>query len=155
MRRTRPNDCRGGTGGESRLGRSLRTKVGAWLKLHAVALLAIPATIAAAQACNAPVSACGNASRGSLAIVRGGTPAAIYVDASADPALLRVASSFAADLERVSKVKPRVLHDLTHAKGEIVIIGVLGQSPAIDGLSDPESSTSAIWPAAGKAIASW
>jgi hypothetical protein len=88
----------------------------------------------AAPACVAPVSVCERAAAGSIALIRAGAPATVIVEASADPAVRHAADGFAADLRRVSgRAAPRA-DDPARARGEVVILGVLGQSPVIDGL---------------------
>lgn len=68
-------------------------------------------------------------------LIAKGTPATVLVDAGADSAVLRVAESFADDLERVSGTRPQLIKgDTAQVHGPVVIIGVLGQSPIIDGL---------------------
>ena len=59
---------------------------------------------------------------------------AVYVDAKADPAIKHVSRNFAADLQRVSGRPAALLTDITAAKAEVVVIGVLGESPVIDRL---------------------
>jgi len=88
----------------------------------------------ASIACDAPVSVCPHPSRDSFALIQNGRPAAIYVDSTADPAVRHVAAAFADDLERVSRRKAVQLNDIQSAKGAVVVIGVLGQSPVIDSL---------------------
>jgi hypothetical protein len=88
----------------------------------------------AAAACDAPVSVCSKAQAGSFPLIRGGAPAAVLTDAQADPAVRHVANSFAADLQRVSGGPTSQVNDPAQASGPVVIIGVRGQSPVIDGL---------------------
>jgi hypothetical protein len=68
-----------------------------------------------------------------FSIVENGRAAAIYV-APQNPETVRVAAgAFAEDVERVTGVKPRVLTSLAAPlPDEIVIAGVLGESPEID-----------------------
>ncbi|MFN3582569.1 glycosyl hydrolase 115 family protein [Phenylobacterium sp.] len=73
-------------------------------------------------------------SPGAFPLVRAGQPAAVLVEASADPAVRHAADGFAADLQRVSGRAPSRIASPAQAKGEVVIIGELGRSPAIDGL---------------------
>lgn len=87
-----------------------------------------------AFACSGAVSVCERAQPGSIAVVHSGQPVAIYVDAGADPAVRRVAASFAADLQRIGGKPAPVVNALDAVRGDVVIIGVPGQSPAIDGL---------------------
>ena len=90
--------------------------------------------ITAAQACVDPASVCTRAAADSFALIEKGRPAAILVDAGADPAVGHATSGLAADLERVSGRRAALLTDSGKAEGSAVIIGVLGQSPIIDGL---------------------
>ena len=87
-----------------------------------------------ALACETPASVCSSSKQGSFPLIRSGQPASLFVDASADSAVKLVADSFAADLERVGgKATPRVTEPRT-ATGNLIIIGVLGQSAVIDEL---------------------
>ena len=88
----------------------------------------------AAQACDTPVSVCGQDTGQGFGLIRAGQPVAIYVDAGADPAVKHVSRNFAADLERVSGKTAALLSEIAAAQKEVVIIGVLGQSPVIDRL---------------------
>jgi hypothetical protein len=88
----------------------------------------------ASYACESPASVCLTRGAGNFPLIQAGQPASIFVDASADPAVRRVAGSFAADLERVGGKTARRIEDARGATGDVVIIGVLGQSPVIDGL---------------------
>ncbi|HUG45769.1 MAG TPA: glycosyl hydrolase 115 family protein [Sphingomicrobium sp.] len=106
-------------------------KAGAFLL--ALAFLAVFRPEAAA-ACATQVSVCGHQVPGSLALVAAGEPAQVHVDPGADKALHHAASNFAQDLGRVSGKSSALLSDLASAKGPVVLIGVLGQSPSIDAL---------------------
>ena len=102
-------------------------------------LLAVVALCAATVspltfACDTPASVCANSKSGSFPLIRSGEPASLFVDASADPAVKLVADSFSLDLERVGGKPARRLSDPRTANGDLVIIGVLGQSPVIDEL---------------------
>ena len=88
----------------------------------------------AAFACDMPVSVCATGKLSSLALIRKGAPAAVYVDAAADPAVRHAAEGRRGDLARVSGGEAVKVSDLSQARGPIVIIGVLGASPVIDGL---------------------
>jgi len=88
----------------------------------------------AAPACDRPVSVCPSAAPGSFALIAAAHPAALYIDSNANTAVKHVADSFASDLARVSGNAPVRLNNLKQAKGPLVVIGVLGQSPVIDGL---------------------
>jgi hypothetical protein len=101
----------------------------------AALLLFVSFTFAlSASACDAPASVCSTSKSGSFALIRNGQPAAVMVEDSANPAVLHVANSFAADLERVGGRAARRIVNVREATGDIVIIGVLGQSAAIDEL---------------------
>ena len=96
----------------------------------ALVLLSAPA----AFACDTPVSVCATGKLSSLALIRKGAPAAVYVDATADPAVRHAAEGLRGDLARVSGGEAVKVSDLSQARGPIVIIGLLGASPVIDGL---------------------
>jgi hypothetical protein len=89
---------------------------------------------AAAPLCHQPASVCPHDGKGSFALIRGSRPAALYVDAAADPAVRHAADSFAGDLMRVSGHAPERLQNIADARGAVVIVGVLGRSAAIDAL---------------------
>ena len=72
--------------------------------------------------------------RGAFPLVAEGSPAAVLVEPGADTAVTRVADSFASDLNRVCGRSPRRVSNAAEVKGPLVLIGVLGQSPAIDQL---------------------
>src|SRR3569833_1277757 len=86
------------------------------------------------HACEQPVSVCRTWSSNSFILIGRGQPASLFVDESADSAVHRVADSFAADLERVGGKPTRRITDVSNASGNLIIIGVLGQSPVIDSL---------------------
>ena len=96
----------------------------------ALVLVAAPG----AFACDTPVSVCATGKASSLPLIRKGAPAAVYVDATADPAVRHAAEGLRGDLGRVSGGEAAKLSDLSKADGPTVIIGVLGASPVIDGL---------------------
>jgi hypothetical protein len=88
-----------------------------------------------AVACNEPVSVCEHGGARDFPLIHGAQPASILIDADADPAVRHVAASFASDLERVSGHRPAMPVNIAGVAGSTVIIGVLGQSPVIDGLA--------------------
>jgi hypothetical protein len=90
---------------------------------------------AAQPSCSDPVTVCSYGGRGSLALIRNHQPVGILIDAAADPAVRHVAESFAADLQRVSGQVPNRIAEPSQAHGDLVIIGVLGHSPVLDGLA--------------------
>lgn len=89
---------------------------------------------APALACEGAVTVCGQADRASFALIQGGRPATVLVDPGADPAVRHAADGFAEDLARVSGASPVRGQALAGVTGAVVLIGVLGQSPAIDAL---------------------
>ncbi len=97
-----------------------------------ICTLAVGAT---PHACTEAVTACSVDDKGSLALIRSHQPVGILIDAAADPAVRHVAESFAADLQRVSGQVPNRITAPSQAHGDLVIIGVLGHSPVIDGLA--------------------
>jgi hypothetical protein len=96
----------------------------------AVSLLAA----SAAFACDTPVGVCAVGNPASLALIQGGRPASVYVDPTADPAVRRAAEGLREDLGRVGGGEAAKLSDLSKANGSMVIVGVLGASPAVDAL---------------------
>jgi endo-1,4-beta-D-glucanase Y len=85
-------------------------------------------------ACTPPVSVCPKDAGQSFGLVRAGQPAAVIVEAGADPALRHVGRSFAADLGRVAGREALQFSGLAGAGREVVVIGQLGRSPLVDGL---------------------
>ncbi|WP_406438288.1 glycosyl hydrolase 115 family protein [Streptomyces sp. NBC_01613] len=67
-------------------------------------------------------------------LVQDGTAAAVFVDAADDPAVIRAAGDLQADVERVSGVRPLLLHALPERAAGLVLVGTLGSSPVIDRL---------------------
>ncbi|HEY5810574.1 MAG TPA: glycosyl hydrolase 115 family protein [Povalibacter sp.] len=96
--------------------------------------LGVFASGSASYACEAPASVCPTARPGSLALIRKGQPISVVADASADSAVRRAADGFAADLERVSGKPASRIASTLEAKGDVVIIGVVGHSAVIDEL---------------------
>ncbi|MFZ3485144.1 glycosyl hydrolase 115 family protein [Sphingomonas sp. 3-13AW] len=74
--------------------------------------------------------------RTAFPLIVGGAPATVLIDAQADSAVRHAATGFAADLERVSGARPQLIEgDAAAARGPLVVIGVLGQSPVLDALA--------------------
>jgi hypothetical protein len=67
-------------------------------------------------------------------LISAAVPAGILVDPGCDTAVMHVADSFAGDLERISGERPARYSQASEARGPLVVIGVLGQSPIIDRL---------------------
>ncbi len=97
-------------------------------------LLAAACVGAPALACEAPVSVCAHDPGRALALVKAGQPAAVVVDAGADQALKHASRNFAADLERVSGKPAKLLDRPVDARGDVVVIGVVGHSALLDDL---------------------
>ncbi|MFO1390389.1 glycosyl hydrolase 115 family protein [Cellvibrio sp.] len=85
-------------------------------------------------ACELPASVCFTKQSGNFELIQAGKPASIFVDKDANPAVRRVANSFSADLGLVGGSSAPVVSDIARAKGNLVIVGVVGQSPVIDEL---------------------
>ncbi|GAB3051337.1 glycosyl hydrolase 115 family protein [Stenotrophomonas tumulicola] len=88
----------------------------------------------AAHACSAPASVCEQPGVGSFALIERSQPAALLVDATADPAVQHAADGFAADLQRVSGQSATRLQQASDVRGAVVVAGVLGESAAVDAL---------------------
>ncbi|GAA4019810.1 glycosyl hydrolase 115 family protein [Streptomyces plumbiresistens] len=67
-------------------------------------------------------------------LVQGGVATAVFVDTADDPAVVRAAGDLPADIERVSGLRPRLLHTLPTRAPHLVLVGTLGSSPVIDRL---------------------
>jgi len=101
-------------------------------------LAAFLVTIAAAPAvfaCTEPVSVCATAAKTSFPLIKGGQPASLLIEASANSAVKLASANFASDLERVGGKAPAQVPDVSAAQGPLVIAGVVGQSPVIDELA--------------------
>ncbi len=72
--------------------------------------------------------------RPAFPLVQGGVAADVFVDAADDHAVVRAAGDLPADIERVSGVRPRLLHSLPERATHLVLVGTLGASPVIDRL---------------------
>jgi hypothetical protein len=96
-------------------------------------LLALAAT-SIAHACELPASVCTTVSKDSFSLIEAGKAASVFVDVSADSAVQRVADDFAVDLGRVGGASAPRIGELSGQTGNLVIIGVLGNSPVIDAL---------------------
>lgn len=67
-------------------------------------------------------------------LISNGSPATLVIEASADSAVQFAAKCLADDMQRTSGRSPAVRADMAPTNGPVVLIGVLGQSPAIDAL---------------------
>src|SRR5262245_17647979 len=92
-------------------------------------------TAAPAFACTEPVSVCAKSAKTSFPLISAGKPAAILIEASANSAVKLASASFANDLQRVSGNAPARPSDRGSASGDLIIAGVVGQSPVIDELA--------------------
>ncbi|WP_307679955.1 glycosyl hydrolase 115 family protein [Streptomyces sp. V4I2] len=86
----------------------------------------LPGTASAAEAAASD--------RPDFPLVRGGVATAVFVDTADDPAVVRAAGDLPADIERVSGLRPRLLHTLPTRAPYLVLVGTLGSSPVIDRL---------------------
>jgi hypothetical protein len=101
---------------------------------RAALALFLCATAHAAFACKEPVTVCEHAAQTSFPLVIHGRPAAVLVDDAANSAVKLAAANFSTDLERVSGQAPAKFSDSNAAQGDLIIVGVVGQSALIDGL---------------------
>ena len=99
-----------------------------------LAMLWVLAAPGLAMACGQPATVCARPTAGDFALVAGARPATVLVDAEADPAVRRVATSFAQDLGRVSGRAATVVNRSERAGDRVVLVGVHGQSRLVDGL---------------------
>ncbi|UOZ04120.1 glycosyl hydrolase 115 family protein [Amycolatopsis sp. WQ 127309] len=67
-------------------------------------------------------------------LVERGKAATIVVGSGDRPGVRRVAGDLAADVERVTGVRPAVSIDVVPAHGPVVLVGTLGHSPLVDDL---------------------
>jgi len=104
------------------------------VRFSAVLALLLAAFGSAAAACIAPVDVCPTKRSTSFSLIEAGVPAAVYVDAAADPAVRHAAESLREDLGRVSGRPASTLTTLADARGATIILGQLGKSPTIDAL---------------------
>ncbi|MCW8379913.1 glycosyl hydrolase 115 family protein [Streptomyces justiciae] len=77
-----------------------------------------------------------SATRPDFPLVDAGAAVAVFVDAADDPAAIRAAGDLQADIERVSGVRPELLHTLPDRATGLVLVGTLGSSAVIDKLVD-------------------
>ncbi len=94
-----------------------------------LAAFLLVATPVGALACEGQVTVCDGVSVDGFALIRNGKPATVYVGTAASKPVQRVAEDFATDLERVSGVRPAVVHDLKDVTGAVVVIAETGHSP--------------------------
>src|SRR5215208_6804308 len=71
---------------------------------------------------------------GAFRLVAGGVAAPILLDSRDYPGVKRAARDLQADVERVTKVEPRLLADETPSAADVVVVGTLGKSRRIDEL---------------------
>ncbi|ESQ83329.1 hypothetical protein AEAC466_13855 [Asticcacaulis sp. AC466] len=119
------------------------------MKLWLIAAI-LMVTPVRALACEGAVAVCEGTGDG-FALIRDGQPAKVYVDADAAAPVRRVATDFAADLERVSGRKADIVHDLTGG-GDIVIIGELGHSQALAQLGIDSAAIAGKWEAYSQTV---
>ena len=109
-------------------------RAGSWRLPFKLLALGLAFAASGAWACDTPASVCARDAAGSLALVRAGQPAAVVVEAGADPALQHVGRSFAADLGRVAGRPAPLLAQLPRVARDVIVIGELGRSPLVDAL---------------------
>jgi hypothetical protein len=67
-------------------------------------------------------------------LIQNGLATDVFVDAADEAAVVRAAGDLPADIERVSGLRPRLLHTLPTRATHLVLVGTLGASPVIDRL---------------------
>ena len=93
------------------------------------------AAMPAAFACKAPVSTCEKAAKTSFPLINKGQPATLLVEAAtANSAVIYASMSFAEDLKRVSGHAPAQIADPDVARGDLIIVGIVGESAALEEL---------------------
>jgi hypothetical protein len=71
------------------------------------------------------------AEQGSFAIVQGKVTAALYVDENDYPGVVRAVGDLQADVERVSRCRPAIAHELKALGAGAIIVGTVGKSEMI------------------------
>ena len=100
-----------------------------------VAVLSLFVVSTPAFACTEPVSVCAKPAKASFALIRNGQPATLLVEAAeANPAVVYASMSFAEDLRRVSGHGAAQITNLREANGDLIIVGVAGESAALEEL---------------------
>ncbi|MET7700748.1 glycosyl hydrolase 115 family protein [Streptomyces sp. NPDC005485] len=67
-------------------------------------------------------------------LVDNGGAVDLFVDPADDPSVIRAAGDLQADLERVSGIRPRLLHTLPERAERLVVVGTIGAGAAVDRL---------------------
>jgi len=71
---------------------------------------------------------------GSFTLAQGNTTAALYVDSTDWPGVIRAVGDLQSDLAKVTAHEPAILHDDKNLSPHVVIIGTIGKSALIDKL---------------------
>ena len=71
---------------------------------------------------------------GDFRLAEKGKPATIYVDSADWPGVIRAAGDFAADINRVTGITPKITNSEKDLAKNTVIIGTIGKSPLINRL---------------------
>ena len=69
-----------------------------------------------------------------ITMVAEGKALPIIMDEGESEGVLRAAGDFQTDVERVTGIKPSILHDISGVDADVIIIGTIGQSRLIDSL---------------------
>ena len=69
---------------------------------------------------------------GAFPIVEARTAASIYVDSADWPGVARAAADLQADIERVTGIKPAIVHDAASLGAHAIVIGTIGRSALVD-----------------------
>jgi hypothetical protein len=98
------------------------------------AFAALAAAPAAWAAIGEPAAVSFSAAAGAFPLAGDAGAAPIWVDAADWPGVGRVAGDLRDDIERVTQVKPALVHTLPPRAASLVVIGTIGRSSLIDGL---------------------
>jgi hypothetical protein len=98
------------------------------------AALSLPLFAACAFAIGQPRYVSTAAAPGNFPIVQGKSAAAIYVDSADWPGVLRAVGDLQTDIERVTGIRPSIVHDERSAGANAIIVGAIGKSALIDRL---------------------
>jgi len=71
---------------------------------------------------------------GSFTLAQAGAAAKLYVDPADDSGVIHAAHELKADIERVTGVRAQLLENANSLRGDVVLVGTIGESPIIDRL---------------------
>ena len=120
----------------SNLKSRIRPSVSLWLKLCSVGLLFVLGCVCAREAAAQGAGwVRGSGRAGDFELVRRGHAADVLVSSEDFKVVQTAANALAADVERVTGVRPAVRTEPAGLSGPVVLVGTLGKSPLIDRLA--------------------